>query len=485
MSPSRALGRSLIFLLAAWASVSAGAAQEAPDPQVVMDFFRGLPAYRVRLVESPPENSFEAVFRVAGADHGRTIILLHGISSTSAVYAALARELAEDFRVILVDLPGYGDSFTERPVSYDYERMTARLLTILRASDALDGALLVGHSTGGALAWHLDLEDACRPAGLVLIGAVTVPFKLSPVIDVAFWMAGGFVTTGPIFNLIGNPILMDLISRGSSADITRKLPAIRDDAEPMFTTPARLRVNRLWARQMLAAPVVAAWEPRLAEIDSPALLIWGSKDGVLRPAVMSRALAAIPGARAEIVEDAGHSPQRSHPGRVAGLIRDFAAGLPISERPRVLLPEAVPVDPSALGEPRPESRGRMIHFTLSLNGVAGSSFLDSAIVRLKRGYYSTEYPSQSGSAGLFLEARGSKEHPSLTTGGQLELVWEKWGGVRVEAGWEIAGLGHPSLLRIGYVPSYAPWLCAGVSWRGVDSKPALFMTLELEPKLYR
>jgi hypothetical protein len=127
----------------------------------------------------------------------------------------------------------------------------------------------------------------------------------------------------------------------------------------------------------------------------------------------------------------------------------------------------------------------MIHFTLSLTGVAGSALLDAATVRLKWGYYSTDIPSQSGSAGLFLEARGSQEHPSLTTGGQLELVWEKWGGLRIEAGWEVAGRGHPSLLRIGYVPSYAPRICLGALWRGIGAKPAFFVTFELEPKLYR
>ncbi|MDD8025949.1 MAG: alpha/beta hydrolase [Acidobacteriota bacterium] len=460
-------------------------AQEPPEPRIAAAFFRSLPAYRVLLTESPAADSFEAVFRIAGAEHNRTIVLLHGLNSTSAGYTALARDLAADFRVILIDLPGYGDSFTHKPISYDYEHMTARLLTILRAADGLEGALLVGHSTGGALAWHLDLTEECRPAGLVLIDAVTVSFKLPPVTDLAFLVAAGYDTAGPFFNLIGNPIIMDLVSHGSSADITRPLPENRDDVEPMFTTPARIRVNRMWARQMLKPRVVSTWEPRLAEIDSPALLIWGGRDGVLRQDVMTRALAAIPGARGGVIDKAGHSPQRSHPDRVAALIREFAAGLPLADRPRSLGPDAVPADPIALAEPRPESRGLMVHATSSLTGVAASAFLASATFRLKWGYYSTEYPSQSGSAGLFIEAGGKTKDPTLTLGAQVELVWEKWGGVRVEGGWEVAGYGHPSLLRIGYVPSYVPWLCLGAAWRGVEGKPAFFATIELAPKLYR
>jgi pimeloyl-ACP methyl ester carboxylesterase len=485
MIPHRLRPWALALSLAAFPAGLAAAAQKAADPQTPASFFRGLPAYRVLLPESPAANSFEAVFRVAGAEHNRTIVLLHGINSTSAGYAALALDLAADFRVILIDLPGYGDSFTHKPVSYDYEHMTARLLTILRAADALDSVLLVGHSTGGALAWHLVLTEECRPAGLVLIDAVTVSFKFSPLIDAAFRMAGGFVTTGPVFNLVGNPIIMDLISRGSSARITQLLPPTRDNVEPMFTTPARLRVNRMWARQMLRPRVVSAWEPRLGEIDSPTLLIWGGKDGVLKPDLMARALASIPGAQGKIIEEAGHSPQQSQPDQMAALIRDFAAGVPLADRPRSPSPEAIPADPAVLAEPRPESRGRMVHATFSLTGGEGSHFIDSVIFRLKWGYYSTEYPSQSGSAGLFIEARGTKDDPALTLGGQVELVWEKWGGLRVEGGWAVAGYGHPALLRIGYIPSYVPWLCLGVAWRGVEAKPAFFVTIELEPKLYR
>jgi len=411
---------------------------------------------------------------------------MHGINSTSAAYATLARDLASDFRVILVDLPGYGDSFTDRPVSYDYEHMTARLLAVLKAAGALDGALLVGHSTGGALAWHVELTDECRPAGLVLIDAVTVSFKLAPVIDIAFRLAAGFDTAGPIFNLIGNPILMSLISRGSSARITQLLPRIRDDSEPMFTTPARIRVNRMWARQMLSPDIVAAWEKRLADIRSPTLLVWGRRDGVLREEVLRRALAAIPGSRSAVIEDAGHSPQRSNPADVTAMIREFAAGLDWpSEAAPAPTPEAVPVAPDVLARPRPESRGRMLHFTASLNGVMEEGLGDSVILRLKRGYYSTDYPSQSGSAGVFLEATGSQKDPSLALGAQLELVWEKWGGFRAEAGWEVAGSGHPALFRLGYVPSYAPWLCLGAAWRDNRSRPAFFVTLELSPRLYR
>ncbi len=166
-------------------------------------------------------------------------------------WAETARDLAADFRVVLVDLPGYGDSFTEAPISYDYERMTARLLAVLRAAGALHGAVLVGHSTGGALAWHLERSGECRPAGLVLIDAVTVAFKLPFKPAVGFGLVEAYGAAGPLFNLIGNRTIQGLIARGSAGRWSRPVPKSGDETEPIFTTPARLRVNGLWARQML------------------------------------------------------------------------------------------------------------------------------------------------------------------------------------------------------------------------------------------
>ncbi|MCX6561592.1 MAG: alpha/beta hydrolase [Candidatus Aminicenantes bacterium] len=482
MIPSRrqAWGLGALFVLLA-ALPSALPAQDGP----AAEFFRHLPAYRVRLEETPASSSFFAAFRVAGPESGRTIVLLHGICATSAAYAELARDLASDFRVILVDLPGYGDSFTDKPVSYDYERMTARLLTVLRAAGALEGAVLVGHSTGGGLAWHLELTEECKPAGLVLIDAITVGFKLPIKPGLAFELAKRNGLAGPMFNLTGNAAIMDMIARGSAAKWGRPVPTSAADGEPMFTTPARLRVNRLWAIQMLARPVVAAWEPKLKEIVSPTLLIWGADDGVLKPEVMARALDLIPGARGEIIEGAGHSPQQEKPERVAALIREFASGLPPATGTPSLGPEAVPADPADLARPRPETRGRMVHATISLTGEPGRGLVDAASFHLKHGYYSTEYPSQSGSAGVFLEAERTGTETTITAGSQLELVWEKWGGFRIAGGWTVAGGGHASLLRIGYVPSYVPWLCLGAAWHGGKAGPVFFATIELSPKLYR
>ena len=73
----------------------------------------------------------------------------------------------------------------------------------------------------------------------------------------------------------------------------------------------------------------------------------------------------------------------------------------------------------------------------------------------------------------------------VSAGLQLELVWERWGGFRAQGGWSLGDGGPGAMLRLGYVPSYAPWLCLGAAWHGRRAEPALFLSLELAPRLYR
>ena len=82
---------------------------------------------------------------------GPAIVCLHGMGTSARTWDAVARELADRFTVIAVDLPGHGDS----PCPDDPEAFTrdAALADLDAVLDTLDGpAVLVGHSLGGYLA---------------------------------------------------------------------------------------------------------------------------------------------------------------------------------------------------------------------------------------------------------------------------------------------------------------------------------------------
>ena len=63
--------------------------------------------------------------------------------------------------------------------------------------------------------------------------------------------------------------------------------------------------------------------PRLGEIAVPTLLVWGEKDGITSRAHHDEILAAIPGAKLEVIADAGHLPTVEAPEIVVPLLADF------------------------------------------------------------------------------------------------------------------------------------------------------------------
>src|SRR4051812_41979789 len=76
--------------------------------------------------------------RVAGS--GPPLLLLHGYPETHLMWHAVAPRLAERFRVVAADLPGYGDSF--RPaVSEDHASHGKRTL----AADLVAAMAALGH----------------------------------------------------------------------------------------------------------------------------------------------------------------------------------------------------------------------------------------------------------------------------------------------------------------------------------------------------
>src|SRR5258706_4107172 len=115
----------------------------------------------------PPPLPYHGAF-----GHGPTIALVHGLGSRPEHWLPTARLLAREHRVVLVDLPGHGETPMATPLSLD------------RAADALDAALadassepvvLVGHSVGGLVAAAEAIRNPARVRALVLVDTALEP----------------------------------------------------------------------------------------------------------------------------------------------------------------------------------------------------------------------------------------------------------------------------------------------------------------------
>ena len=109
------------------------------------------------------------VWRLWGA--GPPLILLHGGYGTWAHWVRAIQPLAEEFRLLVPDMPGFGESDAP-PLPHSAEGIAAALAEgvtqILGAGARLS---IAGFSFGGVVSGHLAYALAGRVDGLVLVGA--------------------------------------------------------------------------------------------------------------------------------------------------------------------------------------------------------------------------------------------------------------------------------------------------------------------------
>lgn len=99
---------------------------------------------------------------------GPTIVFVPGLGSQRMQWMPTARKLIGNYKVVLVDLPGHGESGMPDPFSFD---AAANMLDVVLAKQNPDSTIVVAHAAGGLIAV---LEAKAHPEhmkGLIVIDA--------------------------------------------------------------------------------------------------------------------------------------------------------------------------------------------------------------------------------------------------------------------------------------------------------------------------
>ena len=110
------------------------------------------------------------------AGSGPPLLLLHGFPQTRAAWHLVAPRLANDFTVVVPDLPGYGRSRGQEPTangSSHSKRQMAGDMTSVMQSLGHDRFHIAGHDRGGRVAYRLALDHPDRVLRLALLDIMT------------------------------------------------------------------------------------------------------------------------------------------------------------------------------------------------------------------------------------------------------------------------------------------------------------------------
>ena len=260
-------------------------------------------------------------YRTGG--NGPLLVLIHGITNSSASWEPVLPLLERHFTVLAPDLLGHGDSAKPRG-DYSlgaYASLTRDLMLAL----GHDRATFVGHSLGGGIAMQMGYQFPERIERLVLVSTGGLGRQVSPFLR-AVALPGAELT----LPIIGSKPLVNASSKvggwlgklglGIGADLTayaQGMATLADiEARSAFVHTARGLID-------LGGQRIDARDKLYLSAAVPTLIVWGDRDPVIPARHGIRAHEAMPGSRLEIVAGAGHFPHHHDPAWFATSVKRF------------------------------------------------------------------------------------------------------------------------------------------------------------------
>jgi len=259
-------------------------------------------------------------YQDAGDENAPALILIHGFISSTLIWSEVFLPLAAaGFRVIAIDLPGYGYSDKPANARYTIDAQAYAVVSLMNRLE-IDEATIVGASYGGAVAATIALDYPERVSRVVLIGPVNndEPMKkLLPRVG-RLPLIGDIVT--PLF--LGSRWVLRKRMRNMYRRSGKNLDEYRFAARHHLlataaTHRAMLRTMRRWNANRIAN------EAHL--IRRPTLLLWGEVDEYIPLTDGVRLREAIPGARLIVFRNCGHLPHAECPQKFVEVVGDFCA----------------------------------------------------------------------------------------------------------------------------------------------------------------
>jgi abhydrolase domain-containing protein 6 len=241
-----------------------------------------------------------------------TIVMLHGYTGSKENWYRVARALKGRYRMVIPDLPGWGQSERKDGADYGYVAQSARLAAFLRRPEIARNrpVALLGHSMGGGIAALTAARYPDLVARVGLLSAAGVRFQ-------------------------DNQFGIDVLAGSNPFGVS-------DDAslERYLATLFHSRETRPWAPWPASRIYIdqrrrdADFEQRVldkigrsderflpgaeaAKIAQPALLLWCREDKVIDASAMTLYAARIPHASQVLLEGCGHMSLMERPGETA------------------------------------------------------------------------------------------------------------------------------------------------------------------------
>lgn len=247
---------------------------------------------------------------------GETVLLVHGITTYSFIWAELFHLLKSDFDVIAVDLPGCGDSDKSVVVDYSLKHQSELLKEFIDALN-IQKVHFVGHDVGGGIAQIFTVRYPEAIITSTFINTVAYDFwPVQPIIamrtPIIRQLAMATLDLG-MFKLI--------VQRG----VYHK-EKITSELMNYFFKPMQNKAGRkafLHFAACLDNKNLTEIAGLLKKIKTPVLIVRGDADVYLGSNISKRLHSEISISKLVVIPDAGHFIQLDEPEKLAHILQQF------------------------------------------------------------------------------------------------------------------------------------------------------------------
>jgi pimeloyl-ACP methyl ester carboxylesterase len=249
--------------------------------------------------------------------HGEPLVLVHGFGGDKDNFTRIAPFLTKRFRVVIPDLPGFGEATRDAAARYHIDAQVERLHAFIGGL-GLGAVHLGGNSMGGFIAaqYAATYPDEVRSLWL-LDAAGSVLARDTEIIS-------RYVETGEMPLLVRTEAEYGALLRA----VVHRAPllphSLRRELARRAVADFALH-SRIFREIGVESPTL---EDRYGAIRAPALIVWGREDRILSPSAGAAMHALIPRSRVVLMDGVGHLPMIERPRATARDFLDFVAAPP-------------------------------------------------------------------------------------------------------------------------------------------------------------
>lgn len=234
------------------------------------------------------------------------IVLIHGTGSSLHTYDHWTKILVKNYRVIRMDLPGYGltGPFPKRDYSIkNYVSFLKDFLKKIRVKKCV----LAGNSLGGNIAWSFTIEYSDMVNKLILIDAAGYPFK-SKSSPLAFKIA-----QVPIIQDIFTFITPRFIAKTSIENVYKDKTKVTAELVDRYFELTLRKGNRQAFVDRFKVKTDTISYKKIKLINQKTLILWGEDDELIPSELAYQFNDDLPNDTLVILNNVGHVPMEESP----------------------------------------------------------------------------------------------------------------------------------------------------------------------------